>query len=112
MGTPVSGTGDVQALNVNAAGSSTTMLPDTITVRPGLTANIHGTVMDSVAAAESSADPRLLSGYPMITDLNSTSASGVMRTNKAGTIYWALTSITDGSAGMRRCSLRPPLPPF
>lgn len=99
VGTPVSGTGDVQALNVNAAGSSTTMLPDTITVRPGLTANIHGTVMDSVAAAESSADPRLLSGYPMITDLNSTSASGVMRTNKAGTIYWALTSITDGSAG-------------
>ena len=99
VGTPVSGTGDVQELNVNAAGSSTTMMPDTITVRPGLTASIQGTVMDSVAAAESSADPRLLSGYPTITELNPTSASGVMRTNKAGTIYWALTSITDGSAG-------------
>ncbi len=99
VGTSVTGTGDVQELNVNAAGTSTTMVPDTITIRPGLTASIQGTVMDSVAAAESSADPRLLSGYPTIKEINPTSASAVMRTNKSGTIYWALTSITDGSAG-------------
>lgn len=99
VGASVTGSGDVGALEVNAAGSSAAMLPDTITIRPGLTAKIQGTVMDSVAAAESSSDPHLLSGYPKITDLNPTSASAVIRTNKAGTIYWALTSITDGSAG-------------
>lgn len=99
VGTAVTGTGDVETIHINAAGSTTTMLPDTIDIRPGLTAGIQGTVMDSVTGAESSADPRLLSGYPKITDLNPTSAGALFSTNKAGTVYWAVTPITDGSAG-------------
>lgn len=99
VGAAVTGTGDVRTLNVNTAGASAAMVPDLVSVRPGLTASIGGTSMDTVAAAESSADPRLLSGYPTITELTPTSASAGMRTNKAGTIYWAVTSITDGSAG-------------
>ena len=93
----VSGTGDVDRMNVNAAGSSASMLPDNIVVRPGVTASIGGQNMDSVLAAESSADPRLLAGYPKITDSAPTSVKGLMRTNKSGTIYWAVTSVTDGS---------------
>ena len=93
----VSGTGDVDRMNVNAAGSSASMLPDSIVVRPGVTASIGGQNMDSVLAAESSADPRLLAGYPKITDSAPTSVKGLMRTNKSGTIYWAVTSVTDGS---------------
>lgn len=97
--TKVTGGGDVENLNVNAAGSSTTMLPDTITIRPGLTANIAGETMDSVTAAESSESPRILSGYPRASDLAPTTANVQFRTNKRGTVYWSVSSITDGSVG-------------
>jgi len=98
-GTTVTGKGDVDQMNVNTSGTKTEMLPDTIVVRPGINANINGQVMDTTLAAESSADPRLLAGYPKITDLAPTSAKGLIRTNKSGTLYWALTSVTDGSVG-------------
>jgi len=98
-GTTVTGKGDVDQMNVNTSGTKTEMLPDTIAVRPGINANINGQVMDTTLAAESSADPRLLAGYPKITDLAPASAKGLMRTNKSGTLYWALTSVTDGSVG-------------
>lgn len=97
VGTNVTGKGDVENLNVNAPGTKVDMLPDTIVVRPDINASINGETMDTTLAAESSADPRLLAGYPKITDIASTSAKALMRTNKAGTIYWAVTSITDGS---------------
>ena len=97
VGTKVTGSGDVTNLNVNAAGSSATLLPDKVTVRPGLDANVGGAKLDATLAAEYSADPRLLSGYPKITNLNPTSATAVFRANKSGTLYWALTPITDGS---------------
>ncbi|BAL01186.1 putative surface layer protein [Oscillibacter valericigenes Sjm18-20] len=98
-GTSVTGSGDVDQMNVNTTGTKADMLPDTIVVRPGIDATINGQKMDTTLAAESSADPRLLAGYPKITDLAPTSAKGLMRTNKAGTLYWALTSVTDGSVG-------------
>ena len=97
--TTVTGTGDVDKMNVNTAGTKVNMLPDTIVIRPGVDASVNGQKMDTVLAAESSADPRLLAGYPKITDLAPTSAKGLMRTNKAGTLYWAVTSVTDGSVG-------------
>lgn len=97
VGTKVTGSGDVTNLNVNATGSSATLLPDKVTVRPGLDANVGGAKLDATLAAEYSADPRLLSGYPKITNLNPTSATAVFRANKSGTLYWALTPITDGS---------------
>ena len=56
--------------------------------------------MDSEAAAESSADPRLLAGYPEVTDLAPTSATARFSANKKGTVYWAVTSVTDGSVGV------------
>ncbi|MEA4942772.1 MAG: S-layer homology domain-containing protein [Oscillibacter sp.] len=98
-GTTVTGKGDVDQMNVNTAGTKAEMLPDTIVVRPGIDATINGQKMDTTLAAESSADPRLLAGYPKITDLAPVSAKGLMRTNKSGTLYWALTSVTDGSVG-------------
>lgn len=98
-GTTVTGKGDVDQMNVNTAGTKAEMLPDTIVVRPGIDATINGQKMDTTLAAESSSDPRLLAGYPKITDLAPVSAKGLMRTNKSGTLYWALTSVTDGSVG-------------
>ena len=98
-GVPVTGNGDVSKMNVNAAGSSATMLPDTIYVRPGINSNIHNQVMDSKAAEESSDEPHLLSGYPLIRNLASTSADGVFSTNKRGTLYWAVSTLLDGSVG-------------
>lgn len=99
VGTTVTGKGDIGKLTVNAPGSTVTMLPDQIIIRPGLNATINGTVMDSNAAAEASADPRLMGGYPSVTDLAPTSAQVKFRGNKAGTVYWAVTPITAGSVG-------------
>lgn len=97
VGTTVTGDGDVANLTVNADGSTVSMLPDQIIIRPGVEANIDGEVMDTEAAAESSADPRMLAGYPQIADLAPTSVTAKFAANKKGTIYWAVTSVTDGS---------------
>lgn len=93
----VTGKGDITNATVNASGSTIPMLPDTIVVRPGVTGNIGGTVMDSAAAIESSEDPRLLAGYPAARNVAPTSADAVFSTNKSGTVYWAVTALTDGS---------------
>lgn len=98
-GTPVTGNGDVEKMNVNAAGSTATMLPDSIFIRPGIESNIHNQVMDNIAAEESSDEPRLLAGYPLARNLASTSADGVFSTNKRGTLYWAVSTLLDGSVG-------------
>lgn len=98
-GTDVTGDGDIGNLVVNAPGSTVSMLPDQITIRPGVTATIDGETMDNEAAAEASADPRLLAGYPQITDLAPTTATAQFSGNKRGTVYWAITSVTDGSVG-------------
>ena len=98
VGTTVTGDGDIDNLVVNAPGSTVSMLPDQITIRPGVTADINGQTMDSEAAAESSSDPRLLAGYPQITNLAPNTATAVFSGNKSGTVHWAVTSVTDGSA--------------
>ncbi|MGE4275710.1 MAG: S-layer homology domain-containing protein [Lawsonibacter sp.] len=99
VGTAVTGTGDVETLNVSAAGTSTSMLPDTIAIRPGITAKIAGQTMDTAIGKESSADPRLLAGYPKARDVAPTAFSAVFSGNKSGTVYWAVSSIADGSVG-------------
>ena len=53
VATSVTGDGDIGHLTVNAPGSTVTMLPDQITIRPGVEATIDGEKMDSEAAAES-----------------------------------------------------------
>lgn len=95
----VNGEGDVGKLNINAPGSTVTMLPDDIYIRPGITGNVNGTVMDSAAAEESSLDPRLLSGYPAASDVAPTGFRADFAGNKKGTIYWAVSDIADGSIG-------------
>lgn len=97
VGTTVDGEGDIGHANVNAPGCSIEQLPDTIVIRPGITADVDGEEMDSTAAAESSADPRLLAGYPAAKNVAPTSANGVFAANKSSTIYWALSATTDGS---------------
>lgn len=98
VATSVTGKGDVDKIYVNASGSTIEMLPDKITIRPGLDAEINGETMDSQAGQESSSDPRILSGYPKIKNLAPNSVEILFSTNKAGTIHWALTSLVDGPA--------------
>lgn len=99
VATNVNGEGDIGKLNINAPGSTVTMLPDEIYIRPGITGNVNGVVMDSAAAEESSLDPRLLSGYPAANDVAPTSFRADFAGNKKGTVYWAVSSIADGSIG-------------
>jgi len=96
-GATITGKGDINRLNVNASGCIVEMLPDYITIRPGITAIIAGETMDTTTAMESSANPRILAGYPAVKDVAPTSATAVFQTNKKGTVYWALTAIADGS---------------
>lgn len=99
VGANVTGDGDIDQLRVNAPGCVVSMLPDKIYIRPGLTANIAGIVMDHQAAEEGSLDPRLLSGYPAASDITPTGLRADFSGNKKGTVYWAVSSITDGSIG-------------
>lgn len=99
VATNVIGEGDIGQLNINAPGSVVTMLPDKIYIRPGLTANIAGVIMDHTAAEEGSTDPRLLSGYPAAKDIAPTGFRADFSGNKKGTVYWAVSSISDGSIG-------------
>lgn len=93
----VTGDGDIEKLNVNAPGSTVAMLPEKTYIRPGLTGNIGGVIMDHVAAEEGSLDPMLLSGFPAAEDVTPTGLRADFAGNKPGTIYWAVSSITDGS---------------
>ncbi|MBR1658808.1 MAG: hypothetical protein IJ705_00635, partial [Oscillospiraceae bacterium] len=95
--TPVTGGGDIDKLNVLTAGSSTTMLPDNVDIRPGLTANIAGTSMNPAKARESSSTPRILAGFPKVTNIAPTTATATFSTNKTGTLYWAVSPISAGS---------------
>lgn len=99
VATTVTGEGDVDKLNINAPGSVVSMLPDDIYIRPGIDGSINGGVMDSDAAEESSLDPRLLAGYPAARDIAPTSFRADFSGNKKGTVYWAVSAITDGSIG-------------
>ncbi len=96
-GTDVTGTGDIKDLNVGSAGSTVEQLPDNIVIRPGIDADIAGSNMDSTQGAESSADPKLLAGYPAVRKIAPQSAELVFRVNKPGTIYWAVSAVADGS---------------
>ena len=97
--TTVTGEGDIDKLVVNAPGCVVEMLPDEIVIRPGITAIINGEEMDSVGAQESSLEPMILAGYPEARDITPTGLDAVFMTNKSGTIYWAVSTITDGSVG-------------
>ena len=96
-GTDVTGTGDIKNLNVGAPGSSVEQLPDNIVIRPGIDADIAGSNMNSTQGAQSSAEPKLLAGYPAVRKIAPQSAELVFRVNKPGTIYWAVSSVADGS---------------
>ena len=97
VATNVTGDGDIKNLNVGAAGSTVAIGPDQVEIRPGITSNVAGTNMTSSIAAEYSADPKLQAGYPKVKDVAPTSAVAVFSTNKAGTVYWALSAVADGS---------------
>lgn len=97
VATKVTGNGDIDNLNVGSAGSTVEQLPDQITIRPGIDADINGSEMNSSQAAESSADPRLLAGYPKVKNIAPNSATLVFSVNKPGTIYWAISAVADGS---------------
>ena len=97
VGTSVEGSGDIGHLVINSDGSSTTMLPDKITIRPGLKGEISGEEMDASQAQEFSEEPRILSGYPKVENVAPTTADGINSTNKQGTIYWGLTTAAVGA---------------
>lgn len=97
VATKVEGEGDIKNLNVGAAGSTVEQLPDDIVIRPGIEADINGSTMNKVQADESSADPRLEAGYPKVKNIAPNSADLVFKTNKPGTVYWAVSAVSDGS---------------
>lgn len=96
-GVAVTGLGDIESIVINTEGSSTAMLPDKITIRPGINATIAGTSMDMTAAQASSSEPRLLAGYPKASDVAPKNVKVKVSTNKTGTVYWGVSTVTQGS---------------
>ena len=96
VGVAVSGTGEVGYLKVNSAGSSISMLPEEVEIRPGLTANVNGKSMTSNDAGESAKTPAFLTDYPDVEDVGPTDTIAKFKTNKPGTVYWAITYYDDG----------------
>lgn len=93
----ITGEGDIGNMEVGANGCVSEILPDNVTVRPGIVTEIDGmTGIDSEVAKELSQDPRLLEGYPKAKNIAPTTADAVFSTNKAGTLYWALTDNARG----------------
>ena len=97
VATNVTGSGDIKNLNVGAAGSVVEQLPDDIYIRPGINADVNGSEMNNATGAESSAEPKLEAGFPKVKDVAPTSATMAFSTNKAGTVYWAVSAVADGS---------------
>lgn len=94
----ITGAGDIGELTVTTNGSSCEILPDKVTVRPGVTTTIGDMDnVDSEIAKEISADPRLLAGYPAVRNVAPATADGYFSVNKAGTIYWAVTNAATGA---------------
>lgn len=87
----ISGEGDMGSVTITSSGVEVEMLPDEIIIRPGITAVINGQTMTSVDAEESSANPRILAGYPMEDELGPTNATFMYETNKPGKVYWVVT---------------------
>lgn len=97
VATTVTGDGDIQNLVVNAPGAVVEQLPDTVEIRPGITANIAGEVVDSAGAQELSLDPLILSGYPIASNISPDNFTALFAVNKPGTLYWAISTISKGS---------------
>ena len=87
----ISGEGDVGSVTITSSDVEVEMLPDEIVIRPGLTATINGETMTSADAEESSANPRILAGYPLEEEIGPTNASFIYETNKPGKVYWVVT---------------------
>ena len=99
VATNVTGKGDLEKVTISAGGSNVTMMPDSVTIRPGLTANVAGETMNTVTADEASMSPHLLAGSPRAYDVAPTAAGFSVGANKTGTVYWAVSALSDGSVG-------------
>lgn len=97
VATDVIGDGDIENLTVNAEDVVVEMLPDNVTIRPGISANVNGQDMDHLVADSISAEPRILSGYPIAYDVAPTTMDAIFATNKEGTVYWGISYISQGS---------------
>lgn len=95
VGTEVTGLGDIGTANVNAEDVTIEQLPDNIVIRPGVIANINGQDMTSKGAQQASEIPRILSSYPEIDEISPSGGTATFKTNKAGTIVWAITLEED-----------------
>lgn len=97
VATEVEGNGEIGYLKVNAGGSTISMLPDEVEIRPGLIANVNKIDMTYKDAQELSYNPRISLHYPKIDDIGPSSANAIFKTNKPGTLYWVLTNYDDES---------------
>ncbi len=91
----VTGTGDIGRAVINTQGVTVEGLPDDIIIRPGITATVNGRNMTSSDGEMASSQPRISAGYPKEYEMGPKTANLLFETNKAGTIYWAVTLEED-----------------
>ncbi len=96
-GTTVTGAGDVGYVKINTEGTTMSMLPDKIEIRPGIVATVAGQKMNSKDALLASSYPHIHAGYPKVNDIAPNAANALVNTNKTGTMYWGITYKEDNA---------------
>ncbi|MEA4987070.1 MAG: S-layer homology domain-containing protein [Anaerovorax sp.] len=90
VGTVVSGLGEIDSVIIMTDGTKIESLPNEITIRPGVTANINGKEMTSSDAELDKEDPEIWGGYPDIDEIEATNITALLKANKPGKIYWMI----------------------
>ena len=104
VATRVYGQGDIINLFIGADGCEVEIIPEHVDIRAGIRATLgegdDKRDVGSTEASELSSEPRLLPGYPGVTNRRPTQAEGLYAVNKPGKIYWAVSAIADGSVSV------------
>lgn len=97
IATKITGNGKIDAVIINTDGTSISMMPKNVTIRPGITANVNGKVMTSLDAEINARKPEFVSGYPKKEEVTPNSADILLKVNKPGKIYWVVREAGTGS---------------
>ncbi|MCI8284688.1 MAG: S-layer homology domain-containing protein [Firmicutes bacterium] len=86
--TNVTGKGSIGESVIGTNGTVIEQLPDKITIRPGVTANINGQDMTNKDSEDLNIIPEIAANYPKISEENLTTAKATFKSNKAAKLYW------------------------
>lgn len=92
VGTNATGLGEIDSVVIQTNGTKIESLPNDISIRPGVTANINGKNMTSLDAELDKEEPEIWGAYPKFEVIEATNITVLFEGNKPGKIYWMIKS--------------------